>query len=521
MSGVEVTKNIFGTLRVGYDCPHCKERLRSPLKDAGTVDSCPNYHVQFTVPGTDALKREQRRQHAEQEQKEAERHRKAQQLEQEREQKHQEQLGLAAEKRVDDEKRRQLELEEASRIQPDAIDSEPSPAAPGENQKSRRSIVYGIAGIVGFLLLSMIYSASTNSGAGITDVVRSAGLCTKLKRCPTYGIVDADVYYDGTIATDVVVFDLLDGGSTTARRIDPVHLLMQFCDEIDLYSVRRIIIARNGTQKFYISGSDMRPLAESYANGGRPWAFNHLPENLRTMSGLRAYDQWTGGWLGVLQKQTEDLNDFLAAWLNNSLSASNLFGNVDIGMNRPAYTREQVRDTLRQMENNVPDTLREMEDNLPGYGRRSPTETMRSISTLKSACYVIAKRLNAPQRYVRFATTPQHDGSPHIESNGNEFAYVITERGMEHERRKTTNADDVLYWLVGDLTREMASEYELSHRIPTADSRRMLFQKHVEFLSAINHDWASRKESEYEAVLEKHPFHDKMGEQSGEREQNL
>lgn len=143
---------------------------------------------------------------------------------------------------------------------------------------------------------------------------------------------------------------------------------------------------------------------------------------------------------------------------------------------------------------------------------------MRSISTLKAAYYDIARRLNAPRRYVRFATTPQHDGSPHIESNGNEFAYVITERGEEYERRQTTNGDDILYWLVRDLTRDMASEYELSHRISTADSRRMFFKKHVELLGIINRDWQARKESEYEAVLEQHPFHDKMGEQSGERE---
>ena len=32
------------------------------------------------------------------------------------------------------------------------------------------------------------------------------------------------------------------------------------------------------------------------------------------MSGMQAYGEWTGGWLGVMQKQAEDLNDFIAAW---------------------------------------------------------------------------------------------------------------------------------------------------------------------------------------------------------------
>ena len=137
---------------------------------------------------------------------------------------------------------------------------------------------------------------------------------------------------------------------------------------------------------------------------------------------------------------------------------------------------------------------------------------MRSLLALKSAYHAIAERLNAPRAHVRFSTTPRHDGSPHIESNGNEFAYVTTERGDEYERRTTSNDDDDLYWLVSDLTREMASQYELSHRNPHADSRRMLFQKHIELLGTVNRDWQTRKQTEYQTVLKQHPFHDKMGE---------
>ena len=36
---------------LSYDCPHCKERLKSPLMNAGTEDTCPYCHQLFTVPG--------------------------------------------------------------------------------------------------------------------------------------------------------------------------------------------------------------------------------------------------------------------------------------------------------------------------------------------------------------------------------------------------------------------------------------------------------------------------------------
>jgi len=138
---------------------------------------------------------------------------------------------------------------------------------------------------------------------------------------------------------------------------------------------------------------------------------------------------------------------------------------------------------------------------------------MRSLSALKSTYTSTANRLHAPPECVRFAETPQHDGSPHIESNGNSFAYVITERGEEYERKTTTNEDDILYWLVRDLTREMASRFELVHRKPNVDSRRLLFQKHLELLGKIDDRWQTRLHAEYEIILEKHPYRDTMDEQ--------
>lgn len=136
---VEITKNIFGTLRVGYDCPNCKERLRSPLSDAGNPDSCPNCHVRFTVPGTDALKREKQRQHAELERKQVQAKRKAEQLEQQREQKRQQRVQLAEAIRIANEQRRQREQEKAATIPPPIENFAPTPTSINTTSSSYRS----------------------------------------------------------------------------------------------------------------------------------------------------------------------------------------------------------------------------------------------------------------------------------------------------------------------------------------------------------------------------------------------
>ena len=53
MGSIELKKSLFGGYTIGYDCPNCKARLKSPLSDAGQTDTCPDCKRQFTVPGTD------------------------------------------------------------------------------------------------------------------------------------------------------------------------------------------------------------------------------------------------------------------------------------------------------------------------------------------------------------------------------------------------------------------------------------------------------------------------------------
>lgn len=133
---------------------------------------------------------------------------------------------------------------------------------------------------------------------------------------------------------------------------------------------------------------------------------------------------------------------------------------------------------------------------------------MKSIETIKSHYYRIAKQLNAPKKYVRFAKTANHDGSPHIEFVNDKYYYVVTERGVELERKQTTDPDEILYWLISDITFYMSSDYELNHRIESEDCRRQLFKKDVELLNGIESHWAEKKKKEYESILKTNPFYD-------------
>ena len=49
--GVTVKKTLLGGIVVSYDCPKCKERLRSKASEVGSPDSCPECGQAFRVPG--------------------------------------------------------------------------------------------------------------------------------------------------------------------------------------------------------------------------------------------------------------------------------------------------------------------------------------------------------------------------------------------------------------------------------------------------------------------------------------
>ncbi|MHB8969716.1 MAG: cell envelope integrity protein TolA [Pirellulaceae bacterium] len=271
----------------------------------------------------------------------------ARRLEQERRSKARAELRRLAEQA----RREQEQLaEEAKSVQVEAVP--PVEAEADRGQRANNRMTWRIGGTVTAIVATVL---------SIYVITRGSDLRGKLDRCNSKDVVSVRVMYSGISGTETVVFDFRDGGSPSARRIDPVHLLMQFANELDLYSVRRVVLARNGQHRFYISSVDLRPLADSYAGGGVLWAFNNLPANVRRMDGTRAFGEWTGGLLGVLKEQAEDVNQFIDEWIGDSSVGGSYMTQPD----DDSMIRSRVRQTLQEMEDNVPQTLQEMEGNLP------------------------------------------------------------------------------------------------------------------------------------------------------------
>jgi hypothetical protein len=126
--------------------------------------------------------------------------------------------------------------------------------------------------------------------------------------------------------------------------------------------------------------------------------------------------------------------------------------------------------------------------------------------TLRSRFKELVSDLDIDPYYTTFHTTPQHDGSPHIEKKGNEYHFVVTERGSEFERIKTDDPEEILYMLVEGVTFTIATQYELKNRIEDRDGREMWFPYQEQLLSNMKKEWGERKRSEHDKILKRSPI---------------
>ena len=119
-----------------------------------------------------------------------------------------------------------------------------------------------------------------------------------------------------------------------------------------------------------------------------------------------------------------------------------------------------------------------------------------------------ARRLGI--RNLTIDSAPRGDESPYIEIS-DVYHFVVEERGLELERRKTRDLDELLYWVFDGVTFTVASSFELRNRRPNEDSRRQLFAKQEELLNLASEAWGHRKEVEHKGVLANYPFNDASG----------
>ena len=129
------------------------------------------------------------------------------------------------------------------------------------------------------------------------------------------------------------------------------------------------------------------------------------------------------------------------------------------------------------------------------------------LRQLQQQVEILAKRI-APIAWRPTYGYSDDGALPHLEVDSNGMHYVVVERGQEQLRRTTQEVDELLYWVFASITFSMASSYEVRHRIPNQDFRRLLFAKQAELLHRLNPAWEARRQQELSDILLQAPFSD-------------
>ena len=155
------------------------------------------------------------------------------------------------------------------------------------------------------VLLLNYFSLSMPANSALNEDARNAGVHTW-------------IHYEYFINPSTLVIDLRDVDSDKSTA-DVFRALFQIAEEFEGRDFSKVYLSSKGTKKFYIQGAYFEELGSSYSYQNPIYLLRTFPENTFLLDGTKAYSTWTGGVLGVMNKQMEDLNELAQDWFMEDL----------------------------------------------------------------------------------------------------------------------------------------------------------------------------------------------------------
>jgi len=123
--------------------------------------------------------------------------------------------------------------------------------------------------------------------------------------------IEISVYYGDN--QSILVYDLKTISNENSMA-DVFRVFLQLAEKVKSYKFDKIRLAFRKKAKFIIDGDYFQKLGAEYSFQNPVYTMRTFPVNLLNPDGSNAYSKWTGGLIGVLNKQMEDFNDFHKKW---------------------------------------------------------------------------------------------------------------------------------------------------------------------------------------------------------------
>jgi hypothetical protein len=117
---------------------------------------------------------------------------------------------------------------------------------------------------------------------------------------------------------------------------------------------------------------------------------------------------------------------------------------------------------------------------------------MLTLEQLENKIDTLAQLIGADKNLLPTFGHSEQTGRPHIEITGNEYHFVICERGEEYKRNKTKDLSELLFQVFDSVTFEMACSLELNNRKQNEDFRIQLFEIQEKLIFKIDKSYSDR-----------------------------
>lgn len=115
-----------------------------------------------------------------------------------------------------------------------------------------------------------------------------------------------------------LVFDLRDVRPDKSPA-DVFRLVLLYAHAMKDHSFGRVWLQHRGADRFFLDGDYFQVIGREFSTQNPVYTMRTFPEHLRRPDGSQAFDQWSGGLLGVVGKQMEDFTRFHREWYIDDL----------------------------------------------------------------------------------------------------------------------------------------------------------------------------------------------------------
>ncbi|HHU93731.1 MAG TPA: hypothetical protein GXX62_01395 [Alcaligenaceae bacterium] len=138
---------------------------------------------------------------------------------------------------------------------------------------------------------------------------------------PRNKVTKVAVYHQYLTNPSVLVFDLRSI-SGDASQTDVMRALFQSAKALKDKTYNEVILAYKGSEKFKLKGIYFQKMGDEYDWQNPIYMTRTFSENVQRLDGKPAFSKWTGGMLGVVKNQMDDLNSLHKEWYLKDWAAS-------------------------------------------------------------------------------------------------------------------------------------------------------------------------------------------------------